>query len=250
MRNFCKVLWLLLIFHSCTSHPPERQTPYVIARSSVLEQLPLRGLEKNFFGFSQDLFTQIANLEKYKFILITSETLPLVSLLDDGEADAVVSVVEPTDWLRREYLFSQPFFVMGPVLVVKTDSPYTKNKDLMGKTVAYQRELLTESLYTDRYNFNLVPYNTDVTHAVDDLLHGDIDAMIVDSLIAVQLEASLYKNAIRILVPPVKPVGLRLVVQVGKNEELIDKFNEGLEEIKKSGLYDKMLNYWGLFDAQ
>jgi len=40
------------------------------------------------------------------------------------------------------------------------------------------------------------------------------------------------------------------VVQVGKNEKRFDKFNVGLEETKKSGLYAKMLNYWGLLDAQ
>ena len=38
-------------------------------------------------------------------------------------------------------------------------------------------------------------------------------------------------------------------IKKGRNEELIEHFNQGLKVVRENGLYLKMLRYWGLFDA-
>ena len=85
-----------------------------------------------------------------------------------------------------------------------------------------------------------------VTKALDDVVSGTIDGVILNFLNANRLKRSLYRSRIRIILPPITTQALRLAVMRGKNHELIKLFDDGIRKFVKSGKYKELLDYWGI----
>lgn len=241
-----RFLVCLLLFVACTSSH-KRTAPYVIARSSGWTHVNLYGAEKRVLGFSDDLLYEVSQLENIPIQLMLTPETPSLSLLDDGEADAILSGLQPNDQNMQSYLFSNPYFLSGPVLLIQQSAPYTSLTDMNGKIIGYDRNYNWALLLTDTGNTIFRPYD-DTNAAIEALINGNIDGVVADALIAYKSASGLYRGLIRAVGPPLLPLGIRLIVKKGKNEELVSEFNDGLQKLKESGLYDKMLRYWGLFD--
>ncbi|MDB6081329.1 MAG: putative bacterial extracellular solute-binding protein, partial [Chlamydiia bacterium] len=127
--------------------------------------------------------------------------------------------------------------------------PYTSLKDMNGKELGFERGYIWALQIKDSTSSIFRPYD-DVTSAIDDLIASHLDGVIVDALVGYRLASGLYRGSLRAAGPPIIPLGIRLIVKKGKNEELVTLFNQGLAELKKSGLYEKVLRYWGLFDVE
>lgn len=246
-HSFFLSLVIFLVASGCGA--PTRTTPYVIARNPSWEQLNLYGTEKNISGFTDDLLFEIAKDQKMKIRLITSSRAPLVGLLDQDGVDAVISATTPTEENSRLYLFSEPLLVLGPVLVVQQNSPYTSVPDLAGKEIGFERTDSSALMLTDSAKAIFRPYDG-AAQAFEDLINGRIDGVIVNAIIAHRLASNVYQGDVRILTPPLAPIGIRLVVKKGKSEELVALFNQGLAELKKEAFYQKILLYWSLFDLE
>lgn len=249
LRIYSYFLAVFVFCISCSSGIRSRTAPYNIARSSSWERLNLYGVDNNILGFSEDFFLEIARREKIDIRLISSNELPLTSLLEQNDIDGIITTLEPTEQNSRDYVFSEPYFVMGPILVVRVDAPYRSLQDLEAKDIGFDRNELAGYQLNEEINANFLPYD-DIIRAVEDLGRHRLDGVVVDAIIAYRLAAGMYQGSIRVVPPPLKPIAFRLVVKKGKNEELIALFNKELQEMKKSGLYDKMLLYWSLFNAQ
>ena len=219
----------------------------MIAQNTTWERLNLYGKEKNVSGFSNDLLQEISQLEKFKIKLVQTNQFPVVDLLKDEGIDAVLSTLSPDERNIKLYQFSDPYFTVGPVLVVKEGSLISSIQDLQGRGVGFERGYNWAISLAARTDIIFQPYS-EVSQAFDALKRGEIEGVLCDSMVANHMVQAHYKGILRLTGPLVDFMGIRLVVKKGKNEELIVQFNEGLKKVKETGLYYKVLRYWSLFD--
>jgi polar amino acid transport system substrate-binding protein len=249
VRLALSLLVLLGICAACTFTNSKRQTPYIVAENVAWERLNLYGKEKNVTGFTSDLFLEICKEEEFKVKFTQTTRFPVVDLLADDSIDAVLSTLQPDEKNLRQYLFSDPYFVVGPVLVIRTSQTETSLQDMAGKEVAFERGYNWALKLANQTEAIFHPYS-DISKAFDDLIDGRLQGIVLDSMVAFHIINMRYKGKLRLAGPLIDEMGIRLVVKKGKNEELIHQFNHGLLHLKKNGLYLKILRYWDLFDAE
>lgn len=164
--------------------------------------------------------------------------------LDTDRYDAVISAATLTPERLENYDFSQPYIGNGQAIILLKDStlPITKMADLSGLKVGYQAET-TSDFYTKKVSaaegWTYVENAYDkVMNAYDDLKFGRIDAVVSDSLVAVNYLSP--KNS------PFKQVFMGTpdeyfgVCMKKGNSELVNKVNSALDEMKKDGTLKKL----------
>lgn len=241
------VLALMMKVTGCTCHrtPEKRTTPYVIAYPRSWTNIQLYGTEQSVIGFSSDLLYEIASTVNIRVRLIMADAETFPELLNTGQVDAVLTAI-PVDTASMEfYEFTIPYFVSGTVVVVGANSPFTKTNDLKNAVIAYDYKEGTEVTVGAKNSWLLKPYDS-VTQALEDVVAGKVDGMILNFINASRLNRSLYRAKIRLLMPPLVTQNVRLAVRRGKNHELIELFNKGVLTYVKSGQYKELLDYWGI----
>lgn len=239
---------ILIALGICVSCFHKRKEQFTVARRTSWEGVALHGVGKHIQGFTDDLLYEIAKNEKIRIDITTVDSsAEITSFLDKKGIDGVLSVLSPTVQNQRLYRFSDPFFAFGFVLVTRPTDTYSTLADLKDKVVGYERGLMGGLQPKIEFAGFLKPYDQ-MTYAMEDLLYGKIDAVILDSIYANQLVSGLYMNKVRMSDKPLEFINFYLVVKRGENEELIDLFNNGLHELRMQNTYKKMLEYWTLYN--
>lgn len=239
-------LLLSLLFTACFGNKPKQGT-YTIFRSKNIEGIQLQGKEFSIQGFTDDVFFEIARMQGIRIKIATLDRGKTGELLRMRGADGVVGIVDATLQYRKQYLISEPFFTFGPVVVMRSDDVYVNPDSLKNKVVGFDRAYAGLVQNRDDLSFILKPYDQ-MTYAMEDLVNGQIGAVILDSIRAYQLVGNFYANKLKVASGPLIVTDFCLIVKQGKNDELIRLFNDGLEQLKSKGTYQKILDYWGLVD--
>lgn len=234
--------------------------------------LELYNKKEALLVFSEDLMQEIAKKEKINLELLQVVPEDLFIGLDEGEYEGVLSslmVLEKnslnyvittsantiTSHIGREegsesYIFSKPYYLLGPVLVVPMSSSIKSLNDLNKKRIGVIKGDKLISNLSNNSSIRFVFYDdSDRDKLSNDVVNQEIDGMILDDISAYQFTTSpLYQDKLRIASAPLTREGLRLIVKNNpESKELIDKFNEGLKTLKKDGAYNQLLLKWDLF---
>lgn len=246
------ILGLLILFgvRSCVYSEPHEKTYYRVARDSTWYPTELYGKEKNMIAFSNDLITEIAQREKIRIELLIKPSGTLLHGLDYNEYDGILSSLAPNVNTRDFYEFSDPFYLLGPVLVVPAKSTIKSLKDLEGETIGVLSASPTIYSVQHYANIELRSYDN-VLHAFNDLENNVIDGVLIDALLAYTYTISgLYSGKLIVATAPLTEDGLRLVAHHDKSgEKLIKSFNAGLKSTMADGTYDALLRKWELFNT-
>jgi ABC-type amino acid transport substrate-binding protein len=241
------LIWLLSSIFGGTI--PERHT-YHIAINKNFAPIQLFGKEPNLVAFLSDLISEILQTEKISANLYTMENGDLFLALDDGTYDGIIISGVPNTYLQGKYLFSEPFYRSGPVLVVPENSTITSLKELAGKPIGIQKgsSLLFE-LEKDRGSMLFISYDN-VVAALDDLTTNVLSGVIMEMPLAYTYANSFYSGKVKVVTGPLTKLGVRLTAPKGPlGKHLIDNVNEGLEKLKKNGEYDKLIEKWELIQS-
>lgn len=223
----------------------KRTKPYIIAYPSRWSNIQLYGTEQSVIGFSSDLMFEISQIAGIPIRLIKANDEHFPALLEEGTADAVLTSISEDVVTDQFYEFSVPYFVSGYVIVVAANSSVQKLDDLKNGVLGYDYSEGVESTLGAKNVASLRGYDS-ITKALDDMVLGTIDGVILNFLNANRLKRSLYRSRIRIILPPITTQALRLAVMRGKNHELIKLFDEGVRKFVKSGKYKDLMEYWGV----
>lgn len=224
-----------------------RTVVYTVGIDRSWYPLLLYGKEKNLLAFTDELLEAVSAESGIRFDLIETGTANLVENLDSGIYDAVVSSKPPTHQNMVKYNFSDPIYLVGPVLVVRTDSTIRSLDQLGGRFLGIRRGF---SLAFDKPlpHANIISYDN-MTVALSDLEDNKIDALIMDSLFAYVQIQGIYTGKIKIVTGPLSQEGLRLMTLYNsREEEMLQAFNQTLKVLHENGQYHQLLQRWGLFD--
>lgn len=242
------VIWLL--FRACSAGGEKDQKIFHIARDSTWYPLDLRGKEKNMVGFANDLAQEIGAIENFRVHVFEEGPSGLLDGVETGNYDAIFTTLTPNTMNERRFAFSKPFYLVGPVLVVQEKSDATSLKDLEGKIIGIESGAMQIYNIQEPKNVVIIPYDS-ASEVMENLTKNIINGAIMDALKAHVYCDGYYKGKLKVVTAPFTDKGLRLLAK--KNPagmDLVSRFNAGLETVKETGAYDKLIKNWDLINTE
>ena len=162
--------------------------------------------------------------------------------------DAVFTFMVPNSLNQEIYYFSDPLYLLGSVLVVNENSDVHTLEEMEGKIVGILSE--SSSIYdVEHYPSVIIVTYENINTALNDLANERIDGVILDSWSAHVNTHGFYANKLKVATIPFTRQGLRLATLVEtEEEEFIKSLNDGIERVKASGLYQKLIHKWDLYE--
>ena len=237
------VLSVLMLF-SCAKKD-ETNKVYVFATDATWPPLEYIDESGNLTGFEVELVPMIGEKVGVK---MEAKNIPWDTIfagLANGQYDGVASGVSVTEDRKKTMDFSTPILEAGQVIIVKKASTVKGVDDIKGLKVGVQIGT-TGDLVLDDYDVVRKQYD-DIGLALQDMLNGNIDACVCDSLIASDfvLANPNYSDKLKVAGSAFTQEDIAIAVKKG-HKELLDLINKGIAELKADGSYDKLKAKWNL----
>jgi ABC-type amino acid transport substrate-binding protein len=241
-------LILALIMRSCSVNRNEK-TSFRIGRDNHRYSIKLMEKERSVGGFSDDLLTAIANEEKIHFTLFKVPYEQQLAKLILGQVDGVISSLQPVSQSNKSFLFSDPYFLVGPVLIVAKETELGDFDGTAPKVVGIIDQSAAILEVAKKKSIRLQLYE-DGLRALADLKNGRIDGVILSALPAYIYTRTFYSGQLKVVTAPLTDEGLHLIaLNDDEGKILVEHFNRGLSYLKENNLYDELLNKWGLINV-
>lgn len=218
---------------------------YVIATDTVFKPFEYTDKSGNFVGIDVDILDAVAKDQGFEYELNSLGWDAAIAACQAGQANGMIAGASITDERRTNgWIFSDGYYTATQSMVVSDSSNINGFEDLSGKTVAVkngtQGQNYAESL-KDQYGFTISVFEDSPT-MYQAVTGGQADACFEDTpIMAASIKDEGY--ALKILDNTANDgADYGFVVFSEDNKELIDLFNAGLANIKKSGKYDEILN--------
>jgi polar amino acid transport system substrate-binding protein len=170
----------------------------------------------------------------YKPVITKWETI-LIGLKAD-QYDTSSDAMDITEERQKQVVFIDGWIESGGRLLVKTDSPVKSSTDIKGKTVGVLVASTWEKLATG-LGATVKSYKSE-TDAIQDLLNGNVDGVVTDSIAGAYLIKS--KNLpIRMTDGYLSHIQKGFPVKPGK-PNLVKAINKALADMIADGTYAKM----------
>ena len=238
---------------SSNSAVPETNTPagqkatpkkskYVISSDSSFAPFVFQNDKGKFTGIDMDLIKAIAKDQGFTIEINNPGFDAAVSDVQSGHAQGMIAGMTVTDARKETFDFSEPYYTANSILAVQESSNIDSYDDLKGKTVGVKNGTSSQNFLEKnqkKYGYKIKTFS-DGASMYDSLNSGSVAAIMDDE--------PVIKYAIkqgRKFKTPIKgtPSGqLAFAVKKGENPELIEMFNNGLANLKKSGQYQKILD--------
>jgi polar amino acid transport system substrate-binding protein len=169
----------------------------------------------------------------------------LVPGLERGEYDVVINGLEITPERAEKIQFSIPYFYSTLTLTERLDETrILKPEDLRGKTVGTLKVTFAEKYLQNLGNVSIRSYDAQ-GNAYSDLLLGRLDAVVMDTPIAIYYAyGPQYRN---IEIPSARflyGVGLRK-----SDSALLGQINGAIESLRQDGTLHGIYRDWGIYNA-
>lgn len=248
-------IFLLLIcstfflFSSCGNSEKVESNPsldYRVALPSNWYKLSLGSKEANAIAFTNELMDLFAKREGIKLTLRKVSSDKRLKELLERQYDALVSEISPGSAFSENYIFSKPFLLLGPLLLIHRESEIFSLKEMEGKIIGVRRGA-SIVFDVDVHASVIFRYYDDISNAIEDLVKRRIDGVVLEGFMPYEFVGNLYKEKLLIVKPPLTDKAMRLIVHKERlSEEFIVSFNQWLEELKKNGEYETLLKKWDI----
>lgn len=221
---------------------PSSGKTYVIGTDITFAPFEFQDVNGKFVGIDMDLLEAIARDQNFKYEVKPLGFNAAVQALESGQVDGVIAGMSITDERKQKFNLSEPYYDSGVVMGIKENNDSIKSyEDLKGKKVAVKTGTegyrFAESIAAE-YGFKIVPFD-ESSQMYDDVKTGNSVACFDDyPVLRYGVEQN---NGLKIVTEMEKGGSYGFAVNKGKNQELMDKFNTGLANLKTSGEYKTIL---------
>lgn len=197
---------------------------------------------KDIEGFDIDLMNAIAEKGGFKVEYINVAFDPLLAGMATCQYDAAISAMTITEDRKKEFLFSEPYFAAGQVVTVRADESAITGKDMLtGKTIGVQLGTTGEIQANDIAGATVKSYD-DIGLAFQDLMNGQVDAVIADNPLAL---GYVGQNPDRLMtVGDVFTDEDYGIAVCNTKPDVLEKINAGLAAVKADGTIDRLIDKW------
>jgi polar amino acid transport system substrate-binding protein len=247
MKKVCILVLLSLILASlilasCSSSGDQVSAKITVATDATWP--PFEYIDeqtKDIVGFDMDIMKAIAAKENLNITFKNVAWDPLLAGMAQGTYDCAISSITITEERKKSMLFSDPYFAAGQIVVVRSDNTDIKGKDTLNGQVGVQLGTTGDIEVQKIKAATTKPYD-DIGLAFQDLLNGQIKAVVCDNPVAV-----LYvgKNAGKLKLAGSVFTDESYGIAVAKTKtDLLSKINAGLKAIKADGVIEKASTTW------
>ncbi|MEK4975794.1 amino acid ABC transporter substrate-binding protein/permease [Paenibacillus sp. FSL H8-0457] len=225
---------------SAAGEPASGKT-YQIGTDVTFAPFEFQDASGKFVGIDMDLLDAIAKDQNFKYEIKPLGFNAAVQALEANQVDGVIAGMSITDERKQKFDFSDPYFDSGVVMAIRQDQESIKSyEDLRGKKVAVKTGTegysFAESI-SSKYGFTIVPFD-DSAQMYDDVKTGNSVACFDDfPVLAYGVEQN---NGLKIVTDMEPGASYGFAVSKGRNQELLQKFNAGLINLRASGEYDRI----------
>ncbi len=223
----------------------QKQQVFKIGVDPTWFPLDVINKEPYILAFSNELLQKIAEIKHLQLERITVSWDNLLEGLNTRQYQGILSSLEPYTFNLEKYQFSENFLNTGSVLVMRESATKLEADSLAEKEIAALSQN-DEQLLMQKYPDAFIRMYDSLQQALIDLLDGHLDGIFMGYLQAFSYVNDLYYNQLKIMSAPINQEGLKLVTLAKEQTKLIQLFNEGLNELKSSGEYERLLNKWKL----
>ncbi len=242
--RFSNLLFLILLVF-CGCGKSENGKEWRIAIDPLWYSINMPDRNREMSAFSNDLLQEVSVLQKIKIVKVRENWDNMLSRLQKGEYEGILYSMEPYLFYEKQYDFSEPFLLTGPVLVVPYTSKITSLSELSGKEIAVIQGAESE-LVVEKYPGVIIRQFDSIPDAMNALVFQAVDAAVIDVLRASAYCQDLYQGKLKVVGSPLTNEGLRLITLHDQAPELIAAFNTTLHELHKNHKYDALLRKWRL----
>lgn len=221
---------------------PKTNGKFVVATDTTFA--PFEFVENGeLVGIDMDLLRAIAANQGFEVEIRQLGFDGALSAVQSGQADAVMAGMGITEERQKTFDYSDPYYESGIQMGVAKDSDIKSYEDLEGKSVAVKTgttgyEFATE--LSKKHNFKVNAFQ-DSADMYNDVATGNSAATFEDSPV-LQYGIASGNVPLEIANDPEPGSDYGFAVLKGKNQELIEMFNEGLQNAKDTGVYQLILD--------
>ncbi len=217
---------------------------YVIATDKGFSPFEFQDAEGNIVGIDMDILKAVAEDQDFTYDLQYIGWDAAIAACQAGQADGMIAGASITDERKASgWIFSDGYYDATQGMAVAADSDIASLDDLKGKKVAVKNGTMSneyaESI-KDKYGFEVVTFQTspDMYQAV---VGGQVVACFDDTPI-LKYNIKIGELAMKFVEGTENdPAQYGFAIFDETKQELVDKFNAGLANIKASGKYDEII---------
>ncbi len=207
---------------------------------------PMESIDEhgNFLGMDIDIAKEIAADLNVELKLVNIAWEEIFDAVREEEVDMIISSITITSERAETMGFSDPYFNAGQVIVIRTDKKEIIKgvEDLQWHNVGVQTETTSEE-EVKKYvtDASLIKSYENYDLAKQDLLLGEIDAIIIDYPAAVGMVAS--EENLEIVGIPFTQEFYGIVTNKGQ-EMLLSQINRTIRRLKRAGEVREIEKRW------
>ena len=164
-----------------------------------------------------------------------------------GKYDVAVAGITANEERRKNMNFTDDYYTASQAIIVMADSEIKSAAALTGKKVSCQEGTTGEQYLLDN-KYEIQSFKTGA-EAIAALTAGKVDAVVIDNAVAKALSEKQGGKTV-VLDEALTQEAYAIALQLG-NDELTEKINEALAELKESGELAKIFEKYELpYDAE
>lgn len=190
-------------------------------------------------GFDMALIRAIGEKLGVEVVVENMEFASLVASIG-SKIDVAIAGMTVTDERKESVDFSDSYYEAVQYVILPVDSEIAAAADLEGKTIGVQLGT-TGDFIAEELTENVSQYNKAVD-AVNDLINGRVDCVIIDKNPALVFEEKFEGQVVAVDGAQFEFEAEEYAIALPKGDsELAEKINGALEEIKADGTFDELV---------
>ena len=194
----------------------------------------------SFEGIDVEIAGKIAEKLGLELVVDDMDFGSVITSVQAGKSDIALAGLTVTDERKENVDFSDTYATGVQTVIVPIDSDIETIDDLQGKLIGCQESTTGYIYCSDDYGEDMVTAFPNGANAIQALLSGKVDAVVIDSQPAQEFVA---QNAGKLKMLDTEYVTEDYAIGVGKdNAALRDAVNNALKELIESGDFERHIN--------
>jgi polar amino acid transport system substrate-binding protein len=221
----------------------QKSAGFIVATDTTFAPFEFQNAQGQYVGVDIELLAAIAADQGFAYDLKPLGFSAAVAALESSQADGVIAGMSITEERKQKYDFSAPYYDSGVVMAIRaSDNAIKGYADLRGKRVAVKTgtegATFAESI-KDQYGF-ILAYFDESPFMYEEVKAGNSVACFEDY--PVMGYGISQGNGLKMVTGMEKGSSYGFAVLKGKNQELLQKFDQGLVNIRANGTYQAILD--------
>ncbi len=247
MKKILRIALLALVSSvSLISCSKKASNEFVLGLDDSFPPLGFRDENNNITGYDIDLASEVAKRLGKTLVCQPIDWAAKEQELNTGKIDCIWNGFTMTEERKAAMAFTKPYLDNAQVAVVRKDSGINSLADLAGKVIGVQAESSAVDAINDTPDFKssvkkIIEFKENIT-ALNDLGIGQVDAVIMDSVVANYSISQTGKDYVvlnEVLANEEYGIAFKK-----ENTELRDKVQKILEDMESDGTVAKISEKW------